>query len=308
MPATPYCFSPPAVVVGRIAPSYSEGPSQGEPHMEVVLITGGASGIGAAIARHFLADGARVCIADRSTRALEAFRAANAAHAGRLSFQELDVRDAAAVQRWVDEAADTHGRIDWLFNVAGTGVAGEARDYTLDDWRYILDVNLLGVVHGVHAVYARMTRQGSGRIVNVASMSGLMPSPFTVSYGASKHGVVGLSRSLRAEAVHYGVQVMVMCPGVIDTPILDDAGEFGRSTQPLQPGAARAMMQQLRPMDADRFAAQALAQARRNRAIIVVPRWWKLVWWINRLCVPLADWLAAKGAAEMKQRYEASRR
>lgn len=273
--------------------------------MEVVLITGGASGIGAAIARHFLATGARVCIADRSPRALAEFRAANTAHAARTEYLELDVRDADAVKHWIDSAVAAHGRIDWLFNVAGTGVAGEALDYRLDDWRYIIEVNLMGVVHGVHAAYPHMVRQRAGNIVNIASMSGLMPSPFTVSYGASKHGVVGLSRSLRAEAAHYGVKVMVMCPGVIETPILVNAGEFGRTTRPLKEATQRAMMEKLMPMNADAFATRAIAQARRNHAVIVVPRWWKIVWWINRLCMPLADWIAAKGFLKMKQQAEA---
>lgn len=274
--------------------------------MEVVLITGGASGIGAAIARHFLAAGARVCVADRSTRALDAFRAAHGTPSARLEFLELDVRDAAAVAQWIDNAVTRHGRIDWLFNVAGTGIGGEALDYKLDDWRYIIEVNLMGVIHGVHAVYPHMVRQRGGSIVNIASMSGLMPSPFTVSYGASKHGVVGLSRSLRAEASHYGVNVMVMCPGVIETPILVNAGEFGRTTRKVKEETQRAMMDRLMPMNADTFATQAIAQARRNRAIIVVPRWWKIIWWINRLCVPLADWIAAKGFVEMKRQAEAN--
>jgi short-subunit dehydrogenase len=137
-------------------------------------------------------------------------------------------------------------------------------------------------------------------------MSGLMPSPFTVSYGASKHGVVGLSRSLRAEASHYGVNVMVMCPGVIETPILINAGEFGRVTRAMKEETQREMMNRLMPMNSDLFATQAMAQARRNRAIIVVPRWWKIVWWINRLCIPLAGWIAAKGFVEMKTKTEQS--
>lgn len=271
---------------------------------EVVLVTGGASGIGAAIVRHFLASGARVCIADRSTRALESFRAENTTHAARMEFLELDVRDAQAVKQWIDNAASAHGRIDWLFNVAGTGVAGEALDYKLDDWRYIIEVNLMGVVHGVHAAYPYMVSQRSGNIVNIASMSGLMPSPFTVSYGTSKHAVVGLSRSLRSEAAHYGVNVMVICPGVIDTPILINAGEFGRTTRKMKESTQRDMMNRLMPMNTDIFAKQAIAQARKNRAIIVVPRWWKIVWWINRLYVPLGDWIAAKGFVEMKRQVE----
>lgn len=273
---------------------------------EIVLITGGASGIGAAFARHFLDRGATVLVADRSERSIAAFREQQSARLDRLEFLVLDVREQAAVKAWIDDAVTHHGRIDWLFNVAGIGVAGEALEYGPDDWRYILDVCLLGVAHGVWAAYPHMVRQKRGNIVNVASMSGLMPSPLTASYGAAKHGVVGLSRSLRAEAAAYGVNVIVICPGVIDTPILDNAGEFGRTTRPMKTGAGRAMFAKLFPMDVDRFAAKALAQARRNCAIIVVPRWWKIVWWINRLNIPLADWLASRAARDMKREMEAN--
>lgn len=271
---------------------------------EVVLITGGASGIGAAFARHFLARGARVCIADRSERATNAFLAAQATHRARIETRSLDVRDAGAVRDWIDDAVARHGRIDWLFNVAGIGVAGEARDYTLADWRDVIDVNVMGVAYGVHAAYPHMIRQGHGHLVSVASMAGMMPSPFTVSYGTSKHAVVGLCRSLRSEAVHYGVKVIAVCPGVIDTPLLE-TGEYGRSTRPLRPGTLRASMEKLYPMDPDRFAAAVMQQARRNRSVIVVPRWWKLVWWMNRLSVPLADWFAAHGFLRMKRDFEA---
>jgi NAD(P)-dependent dehydrogenase (short-subunit alcohol dehydrogenase family) len=271
---------------------------------DIVLITGGASGIGAAFARQALARGARVCIGDRSDRARAAFLAAHTAHADRLECVSLDVRDQAAVKAWIDDILARHGRVDWLFNVAGTGVAGEMLEYGPDDFRYIIEVNLLGVAYAIQAAYPAMVARGSGHIVSVASMSGLMPSPFTVSYAASKFGVVGLSRSLRAEACHYGINVSVICPGVIDTPILDEAGEFGRSTRPLKQGASRAMFQRLRPMNVDRFAERALAQVYRNRAIIVVPRWWNVVWWINRLCIPLADFLAARGFLEMKKQVE----
>jgi len=271
---------------------------------EIVLITGGASGIGAAIARLFLAEGARVCIADRSEKSLAAFAAANTAVAARIESRELDVRDANAVSAWVEDAVARHGRIDWLFNVAGTGVAGEALECTLDDWRYTIEVNLMGVVHGVFAAYPQMVKQRSGNIVNVASMAALMPSPFTVSYATSKSGVVGLSRSLRAEAAHHGVRVMVMCPGVIDTPLLINAGEFGRTTRKLEESTQRDMMNRLMPMNPDTFARRAVAQARSNRAIIVVPRWWKVIWWINRLCVPLADWIGVRSYLEMKKQIE----
>ena len=93
---------------------------------------------------------------------------------------------------------------------------------------------------------------------------------------------------------------------MIETPILINAGEFGRVTRAMKEETQREMMNRLMPMNSDLFATQAMAQARRNRAIIVVPRWWKIVWWINRLCIPLAGWIAAKGFVEMKTKAEQS--
>ena len=89
----------------------------------------------------------------------------------------LDVRDAAAVDAAISGVWKKHGRLDYLFNNAGTGVGGEVKDYDLDDWRYVVDVNLMGVIHGVQAAYPRMIEQGFGHIVNTASMAGLCPTP-----------------------------------------------------------------------------------------------------------------------------------
>lgn len=285
---------------------------------ETVLITGGASGIGAAFARFFLSEGAHVWIADRSERAIQSFRDSLGLVStptnlpDNLHTQQLDVRDQAAVQAWIQEAIHTSNqlgrKIDWFFNVAGTGVGGEALEYGPDDWRYVIEVNLIGMTHCIHAIYPHLVQQKYGRIVNVASMSGIMPSPFTAAYGAAKHGVVGLSRSLRAEAQFYGVQVMVVCPGVIDTPILVNAGEFGRYTSPVRPATQLAMMRKMRPMPADVFVKKAIKPLRRNRDLVVIPFWWASIWWINRLWPALGDWLAARAFLTMKRATEADLR
>ena len=138
----------------------------------------------------------------------------------------VDVRDASGFQKLVDDTAAEHGRLDYLFNNAGIGIAGEERDVSLEDWNTVLDVDLHGVVHGVRAAYALMVKQGHGHIVNTASLAGLLPSPGLVPYAMTKHGVVGLSLSLRAEAAEHGVRVTAVCPGVVDTPILTRAARM----------------------------------------------------------------------------------
>jgi NAD(P)-dependent dehydrogenase (short-subunit alcohol dehydrogenase family) len=270
----------------------------------VVVISGGASGIGAALARALAGGGATVVLADRDLDGA----ARLAAELPRAEAAALDVRDASAFDALLAGVMERHGRLDYLFNNAGTGVGGEVRSYDLDDWRYLVEVNLMGIIHGVQAAYRRMIEQGFGHIVNTASMAGWMASPFGTVYCATKHAVVGLSRSLRIEARDYGVRVGVLCPGVIRTAILVDAGRYGRAKIDLPAEKQLAMWERLRPMDADRFAAQALVHVARNRSIIVVPAWWRLVWWLNRLSPSLADWLGAFGYRSAKADLERAAR
>lgn len=269
----------------------------------VALVTGGGSGIGESLARALALRGAHVFVADRRIDEAERVAAAIRARGGSAIAAEVDVRDAPSMEALVDRAYARHGRIDFLFNNAGIGVAGEVKDLTLDDWRAIVEVNVLGVVHGVHAVYGRMVAQGFGHIVNTASMSGLMPSPLTVPYATTKAGVVGLSRSLRVEAAHYGVRVTALCPGVIRTPILE-GGAFGRFARRPPPDVMAASWQRMRPMDPDLFADRVLDALPRNPNTLVVPRWWRLVDLCNRLSPELGVALAGLGFREMKAEFD----
>lgn len=267
----------------------------------VVLITGGASGIGAALAKVLAGRGARVVLADRDHE--DAARLASALPGAEAA--PLEVRDAAAFDALVGSVFERHGRLDYLFNNAGTGVAGEVRDYTLDDWRYIVEVNLMGVIHGVQATYPRMIRQGFGHIVNTASMAGLMPAPLATVYCSTKHAVVGLSRALRLEAREHNVWISALCPGVIRTPILN-GGRHGRTTKVVPEAALMAQWEKLRPMDVDQFAVQTVAEVARNRAIIVVPRWARLVWWIYRLAPGLVDAMGYRAYLQTKSEIDAA--
>ena len=196
---------------------------------------------------------------------------------------ELDVRSYPAFEAAVAEAVQRSGRIDYLFNNAGIGVGGEVDSYTLDDWNDVLAVNLHGVVHGIQAVYPTMIRQRSGHIVNTASMAGLLAGPGTASYTASKHAVVALSKALRPEAERHNVKVSVLCPGAIRTPILT-GGVYGRMKNT---GASDEDLlkfwEPMRPMAPDKFATRVLRAVLRDDAIIIVPAWWKALWYLERL-------------------------
>ncbi len=250
------------------------------------LVTGGASGIGAALGRELARRGAHVVLADRDGDDARAEAGRIGASGGRAEAAALDVRDGAAVDSLVGDVFRRHGRLDYLFNNAGIAVGGEARDLRLEDWRDAVEVNLMGVVHGVQAAWPRMIGQGFGHVVNTASMAAFLPTAMAAPYGATKSAVLGLSRALRFEGEPVGVRVSVLCPGVVRTPILD-GGRHGRLRNFIPRATLSAMNEALRPMDPAVFAARALADVARNRAVIVHPAWWRLLPLLQRL----APWL-----------------
>jgi len=196
----------------------------------------------------------------------------------------LDVADAGAVAELIGRVADDHGHLDLLFNNAGVGVWGDVADLTLAHWNRAIDVNLKGVVHGVVAAYPLMVRQGRGHIVNTASLAGLVPGPLLTPYAMTKHAVVGLSTGLRVEAAAHGVRVSVVCPGIIETPLLDKGNPPDLpATGPLPDGRKMLTRSMGRPYPAASLADDVLAGVARNRAFIVTPRHARAAWALYRL-------------------------
>jgi len=248
----------------------------------VALITGGASGIGAALAKQLVHQGTAVVLADRQIELAEKVAAELRVGGGRAVAEELDVRSLPAWERVVKATLARTERIDFLFNNAGIGVAGEIDGYAASDWDDVIDVNLRGVAYGIQAVYPTMIAQGRGHIVNTASMAGLVAAAGEASYTATKHAVVGLSKALRVEAARHGVHVSVLCPGAIRTPILT-GGKFGRiNFVGVTEAHMLKMWAQVRPMPVDVFAQKAIAAIARDEFIIVLPKWWKALWWAER--------------------------
>lgn len=243
---------------GTIPPQWYSG--------RVAIVTGGGSGIGAALVRALVAAGATVVVADLDERAAGAVAVA-ATGPGSARGVGLDVTDAGAVKAVVDLTVAEHGRLDLLFNNAGISLIGETQDLTLEQWNAIIDVNVRGVVHGVHAAYPVMIAQGAGTIANTASMGGLMAAGLLTSYVMTKHAVVGLSLALRSEAAAHGVGVTAICPAAVNTPLLDK-GEFGavRGRDYFLKG------QGVRnPVDPDRLAARVLAAIPADEALVIEP-------------------------------------
>ncbi|MBG6140542.1 SDR family NAD(P)-dependent oxidoreductase [Longispora fulva] len=251
----------------------------------ICLITGGASGIGLALATELVARGARVVIADISPATHVVASALGC------DSVELDVTDAAAVQTAYADAWDRHGRIDVVFNNAGIATGGVAEELTLEHWNRTIDVNLRGVIHGVHAAYPLMLAQGHGHIVNTASLAGLTPAPLMAPYTTTKHAVVGLSLALRAEAAPRGIRVSAVCPSFVDTPLLDNVN-------PGMPGTSIGREVRAKipvPLySAEKLARDILRGVARNKALIVAPWSGRVAWWGARLAPGLATRISGR--------------
>ncbi|MBS4751646.1 SDR family oxidoreductase [Nocardioides sp. zg-ZUI104] len=242
------------------------------------IVTGGASGIGAALVRALVADGAHVLCADLDLAAAERL-VAGLSGPGTARAARVDVTSAEEVRRAVADVVAEHGRLDLMFNNAGISLLGDTEDLTLEQWDAIIDVNIRGVVHGVHAAYPQMIAQGGGHIVNTASMGGLMAAGLLTSYVMTKHAVVGLSLALRTEAASRGVGVTAVCPAAVDTPILDK-GELGpvRGRDYFLKGQGIK-----RPVDPDVLAAKVLRAVAANEPLVVEPVQARIAWRLGRL-------------------------
>lgn len=273
---------------------------------KVALVSGGASGIGAAIGRALGRRGAEVVLADRQLELANEVAASICQAGGAARAVELDVRSLDDFRSVARDIVERSGRIDYLFNNAGIGVGGEMDGYAPRDWDDVIDVNLRGVAHGIQAVYPRMIEQRSGHIVNTASIAGLVCTAGEGSYTATKHAVVGLSKALRIEARRHGVRVSALCPGVIRTPILT-GGKYSRMNYTgLSDEALLAQWERLRPMEPDVFAEQVLDAVAKDEPIIIVPRWWKAIWYLERLSPRASFALWSAVLARLRRELEAS--
>ena len=184
---------------------------------QVVLISGGASGIGAAAARRFAAEGAQVVIADLNE---DAGGELAAALGERASFRRVDVGELDQVEQWIAAAIERHGRIDVLCNNAGIGSYGETPDVPPELWRAVLEVDLTAVFYACRAALPHLRAAGRGSIVNTASISGLGGDYGLSAYNAAKGGLVNYTRTLAIDHARDGIRVNAVCPGPIDTPLL----------------------------------------------------------------------------------------
>ena len=188
---------------------------------KVCVVTGGGSGIGRALAHRFAAAGMRVAIGDIEAAALDSTVAGLGGDGDRVVGVRCDVRSVEWMQRLRDETVQRFGGVHLVCLNAGVAPVGRILDTPLDVWNWVLDVNLRGVIHGVHVFGPLLVEQGAGHIVCTASAAGLTDTPTLGPYGMTKHAVVGLAAALRGELAPHGVGVSVLCPGLINTRIFE---------------------------------------------------------------------------------------
>lgn len=188
---------------------------------KVVVITGAAGGIGGATAARFAAEGARVVLVDLLGSVLDAVVSAVEAEGAEALAVQADVSRAVDVERYVAEAVRRFGGIDCFFNNAGIeGVVAPLTDYPEEIFDRVIGVNLKGIWLGLKYVAPAMRQRGGGAIVNTASTAGLRATPQLVAYGASKHAVVGMTRTAARELAPHGIRVNAICPAPIETRMM----------------------------------------------------------------------------------------
>jgi NAD(P)-dependent dehydrogenase (short-subunit alcohol dehydrogenase family) len=193
-----------------------------------IAITGAGSGFGAALAQKYAAMGWNVAVTDVDEQRARTTLAKIERFEGRHFCMQLDITVADHWQQLHDTVEQQWGGLEVLVNNAGVAAAGNVEETSMEDWQWVLDIDLMGVVRGCHQFAAMMKRQQAGHIVNVSSFAGLAGLPFVAAYGVAKAGVVALSEALRLEMLPHGVGVTVACPAFVKTGLMDSF----RSSQP----------------------------------------------------------------------------
>ncbi len=276
------------------APTYFTGRS--------AVVTGAASGIGREIAVQLAARGADVLVTDVKAAPLEEVVATIVANGGRARARQVDVTDVASLQAAIDDVVATHGRLDLMFNNAGVAVFGDYESLSVEDGDLVLDVNLRGVVHGSTLAYAQMVEQGSGHIVNTASAAGFVPVPLQAHYCATKHGVIGLSKTLRLEAEERNVAVTVYCPAWVESGMFEDHTFRGTME-----GADPRGLVPIPPLRTDVAVRRLLDGVARRKAYVITPFYGRLGWWFERLSPAASHQLHRRTLSTMRRRLGKAR-
>ena len=241
---------------------------------KVAAVTGAGSGIGRALALRLAQEGCHLALSDVHTDGLDETARLLSSYDVRVTTATVDVADEAAVQAWADRVVSNHGRVNLVFNNAGVALSGTVASLPTSDYRWIMDINFFGVVHGTKAFLPHLEASGEGHVVNVSSVFGLTAQPLMSGYNASKYAVRGFTESLRQDLELTGSCVSATCvhPGGIKTGIAQSARvDASVSTATGQTGeAATKDFERTFITSADSAARQILRAVRRDRRRVLV--------------------------------------
>ncbi len=247
----------------------------------VAIVTGGGMGLGEALCEELGRRGSKVVVADIDGDAAREVAGRLEQSGASALAARVDVVNEAEVAQLIESAVAKYGRIDYMINNAGIAIGGDSRDLSMQQWLKVLDVDLLGVLYGTVHAYRVMACQGHGHIVNISSLSGLIPQPGNIAYCTSKHGIVGLSLSLRAEGTDLGVKVSAACPGDMKTKIYDNMVVVNMPREQVATLSRRTHY--LMPQMSAQAAARAILRGvSRNRPLIVFPFAVQIIWHVYR--------------------------
>jgi len=234
---------------------------------KLALVTGAASGIGRATALALAHAGADLAVCDLNEAALEETASRVRALGRQAIARRVDVSRANEVCAFAEAVHAARPAVDILVNNAGVGLGGGFLDTSLEDWQWVLSINLWGVIHGCHFFLPRMVERGQGgHVVNVSSAAGFLATASLAAYSASKFAVFGLSEALRDELHPHGIAVTTVCPGIINTPITTSAPMRGRMATP-EARAGLVAFYRRRNYGPERVAANILKAIARKRPV-----------------------------------------
>ena len=252
--------------------------------IKTVAITGGASGLGKALALRFARDGWNVAIADLNTARGDETLQQLKGTARDAFFTLCDVRSASDILHWRDAILARWKRIDVVINNAGVATYGSVDRCSEDDWNWVIDINLMGVVRGCRYFTETFKQQGFGHIVNIASMAGLVHSPEMSSYNATKAGVVAISETLRSELKPYGIGVTVVCPGFFQTNLAESTRSPDANAQQLV-----SKMLATSAISADDIADMIFLAIAHKRYLVLPHASYRRLWYLKRFLPFLYD-------------------
>ncbi len=256
------------------------------------LVTGAASGIGEAIARQAAAEGAQLFLTDINTSALDKVVADIRKAGGSVAaFRAFDISDYEAVKGFAENIHDQHGSLDVIMNVAGIAIWGSVETLTHGDWRKTVDVNLMGPIHVIENFVPAMIQAGKGgHLVNVSSAAGLFGLPWHAAYSASKFGLRGVSEVLRFDLRRHGIKVSLVCPGGVDTGLVNTLNISGVDSQGPVFTKLRAHFRK-RAVSPEQAASAIIRGVKAGKYMIFTSFDIRLGYWFQRKCAWPYEWV-----------------